>query len=188
MAVMTAKILLLLVLAFAVVEGFLPAGRRGVAVQLHANNNKQSSSESEAAPSSSTPKASKPKYLKTLVASVLASAIFLESTTLAPSPSVAATITTVGLEAAINTFETAETREETVQAFADLFEAAGQKTLLTRTKYKSRIINAINTKRVKLNSQWDQALGYESGELKRRVDPYRTVDLKGFLQVSCSGS
>ena len=203
---MSVKILSLIFLALLVLaEGFLPAsfGRRGSAVQLNANNKQTSSTEPEpepelglepeaAAPLYRTTSASKTtnkryKSIKTLVASVLASAIFLESTTIAPHPSVAATITTVGLEAAITTFETAETREQTVQAFADLFEAAGQKTLLTRTKYKTRIINAINTKRVQLNNQWDQALGYESGELKRRVDPYRTVDLNGFLKVSKSG-
>jgi hypothetical protein len=40
-----------------------------------------------------------------------------------------------------------------------------------------RIVNAINDKHRKLNSEWDQALGYASGELKRRADPLRTVDL-----------
>ena len=38
-------------------------------------------------------------------------------------------------------------------------------------------MNAINDKRRKLNNEWDQALGYASGELKRRADPLRTVDL-----------
>lgn len=40
-----------------------------------------------------------------------------------------------------------------------------------------RIVNAINDKHRKLNNEWDQALGYASGELKRRADPLRTVDL-----------
>lgn len=35
-----------------------------------------------------------------------------------------------------------------------------------------------------LGNEWDQPLSYESGELKRRVDPYRTVDLKGYLQAA----
>ncbi len=42
----------------------------------------------------------------------------------------------------------------------------------------------MNAKRVKLNSEWDQALGYASGELKRRVDPFRTVDLEHFLKIA----
>ena len=37
---------------------------------------------------------------------------------------------------------------------------------------------------MKLSSEWDQALGYESSELKRRVDPFRTVDLGGYLKVA----
>jgi hypothetical protein len=47
-----------------------------------------------------------------------------------------------------------------------------------------RIINAINEKHVKLNNEWDQALSYASGELKRRADPFRTVDLGGYLKVA----
>ena len=35
-----------------------------------------------------------------------------------------------------------------------------------------------------LNDKWDQALSYASGELKRRVDPFRTVDLGGYLSVA----
>lgn len=47
-----------------------------------------------------------------------------------------------------------------------------------------RIIKSVNEKRVKLSSEWDQVLGYESKELKRRVDPFRTVDLAGYLNVA----
>jgi hypothetical protein len=65
-----------------------------------------------------------------------------------------------------------------------VFEAAESKTLLVRTKYKYRVINAINNKHAQLANEWDQPLAFESGELKRRVDPYRTVDLKGYLQVA----
>ena len=41
-------------------------------------------------------------------------------------------------------------------------------------------MNAINDKHRKLNNEWDQALGYASGELKRRADPLRTVDLGNY--------
>jgi hypothetical protein len=88
------------------------------------------------------------------------------------------------LESSIVSLEKATNRKEAVQALADVFEAAESKTLLVRTKYKNRIITAINEKHVLLNREWDQTLSYESGELKRRVDPYRTVDLKGYLQVA----
>ncbi len=47
-----------------------------------------------------------------------------------------------------------------------------------------RIITAINSQHIRLNNQWDQALGYASGEVKRRVDPFRTVDLKDYLKVA----
>lgn len=47
-----------------------------------------------------------------------------------------------------------------------------------------RIINAVNKKHVMLSNEWDQPLAYESGELKRRVDPYRTVDLEGYLKAA----
>ena len=66
----------------------------------------------------------------------------------------------------------------------DVFEAAESKTLLTRTKYKYRIITAINKQRVALSNVWDQPLGYASGELKRRADPFRTVDLKNYLSIA----
>ena len=45
-------------------------------------------------------------------------------------------------------------------------------------------MNAINEKHVKFSDQWDEALSYASGELKRRADPFRTVDLSGFLKVA----
>lgn len=45
-------------------------------------------------------------------------------------------------------------------------------------------MNAINDKHRKLNNEWDQALGYASGELKRRADPLRTVDLGDVKFVS----
>ena len=42
----------------------------------------------------------------------------------------------------------------------------------------------MNAKHVKLASEWDNVLSYESGELKRRVDPFRTVDLGGYLKIA----
>lgn len=42
----------------------------------------------------------------------------------------------------------------------------------------------MNAQRVKIGNEWDQVLGYESGEVKRRVDPFRTVDLGGYLKVA----
>ena len=48
---------------------------------------------------------------------------------------------------------------------------------LQSVNYLQRIVNAINDKHRKLNNDWDQALSYASGELKRRADPLRTVDL-----------
>eukprot|EP01041_Mallomonas_annulata_P008013 gene8013-16411_t len=88
------------------------------------------------------------------------------------------------LEQSMVALENAETKPEVLQGLADVFEAANSKTLLVRTKYKTRIINAINVKHVKLSNEWNQPLSYASGELKRRVDPYRTVDLKGYLTVA----
>jgi hypothetical protein len=98
----------------------------------------------------------------------------------APAPSVSVGM----LEEKIAALEAADTRDTVLQALADVFQAAESKTLLVRTKYKYRIINAINTDHVKLGNQWDSALGYASGELKRRADPLRTVDLAGYLKVA----
>lgn len=46
-----------------------------------------------------------------------------------------------------------------------------------------RIVKAINEKRVQLSGVWDY-LPYESGELKRRVDPLRAADLSPYLSVA----
>lgn len=35
-----------------------------------------------------------------------------------------------------------------------------------------------------LNNEWDQALSFAGGELKRGVDPFRTVDLAGYLSIA----
>lgn len=50
--------------------------------------------------------------------------------------------------------------------------------------YCQRIVNAINSKRAALGNDWDHILRYESGEVKRRVDPFRTVDLNSYLKVA----
>lgn len=42
----------------------------------------------------------------------------------------------LGLETSISNLEKSATRADTVQSLADLYEAAGAKTLLARTKYK----------------------------------------------------
>jgi len=47
-----------------------------------------------------------------------------------------------------------------------------------------RIIDAINSKHIELSRDWDEPLNYAGKELKRRVDPYRTVDLKDYLSVA----
>ena len=80
--------------------------------------------------------------------------------------------------------EAASTRGDAIQALADVFEAAGSKTILARTKLKYRIVQAVNDKHVKLANEWDKALSYESGEVKRRVDPFRTVDLGPYLKIA----
>lgn len=45
-------------------------------------------------------------------------------------------------------------------------------------------MNALNEKRVKLSREWDQALGFANSEVKRKVDPFRTVDLGPYLKVA----
>lgn len=45
-------------------------------------------------------------------------------------------------------------------------------------------MNALNEKRVQLNQDWDSSLSFANGELKRRVDPLRTVDLSSYLKVA----
>eukprot|EP01031_Cornospumella_fuschlensis_P036142 gene36142-43835_t len=95
----------------------------------------------------------------------------------APSPS-------IPLESAVVSLEKAEKRSETLDAMASVYEAASAKTLLARTRFKYRIVTALNDKRVKLSREWDQALGYANSELKRKVDPFRTVDLGPYLKVA----
>ena len=127
------------------------------------------------------------KLIKNIASIAVSSSIFID-TPISPQPVLAAStaVTTQQLVDKIEQLEKATTRQDVVQGMADLFEAAGSKTLLTRTKYKYRIIKTINDKHVTLGKQneWDQALNYESGELKRRVDPYRTVDLSGYLSIA----
>ena len=54
----------------------------------------------------------------------------------------------------------------------------------TMTMFSQRIVEAVNNKRSQLGSEWDTPLRYEAGEVKRRVDPYRTVDLSGYLRIA----
>jgi hypothetical protein len=88
------------------------------------------------------------------------------------------------LERAINNLEISDNRKDTLQAMADVFEATGTRNLQTKMKYKQRIITAVNKQHIKLSTNWDQALKYASGELKRSIDPFRTVDLKDYLSVA----
>jgi len=83
---------------------------------------------------------------------------------------------------AIEKLESTDDRQSTIQNLADLFEAAGEKTLLARTKYKYRIIKDINDKHVKLSDTWDKTLSYE-GKLcnERRVI---SIMLNFFLQFA----
>jgi hypothetical protein len=154
--------------------------------------------------SSASKKGTMQRKIKSAVAAVVIAVTSVDLSFAAsdtPSP-----ITRSVLEQSIQTLEASNTRSEVIQSLADVFEAAGTKTLLVRTKYKyvskrassamarkprliqtiniskfnlQRIVNAINDKHRKLNNEWDQALGYASGELKRRADPLRTVDLGG---------
>lgn len=67
----------------------------------------------------------------------------------------AAATSATGLESSIAALENANGKAEIIQSLADVFEAAESKTLLVRTKYKTRIINAVNTKRATLSNEWD---------------------------------
>lgn len=62
---------------------------------------------------------------------------------------------TASLETSIAALETANGKTEVVQALADVFEAAESKTLLVRTKYKTRIIKAVNSRRANVGNEWD---------------------------------
>ena len=152
-------------------------------------SSKSSSSTTSSLSSKSTSSSSSKFHrdLTKLVVSFMVSTSVLTGTM--PKHSIAAGGSTGSpvLEAKIKQLETSSTRGEVVQSLADLFEVSGQNTLKARTKYKYRIVKAINDQRTKLTNdkvEWDEALRYESGELKRRVDPFRTVDLKGYLQVA----
>lgn len=50
--------------------------------------------------------------------------------------------------------------------------------------FLQRIVKAVNDQHIKLADVWDEALNYESRELKRRVDPFRTVDLNAYLKIA----
>ena len=139
-------------------------------------------SESESLPLES-PISSKNKVQK-LIAIISLSFSLSNSINIGDSIAASNLGTISALEESISRLETSESRQDVLQSMADVFEAAESKTLLTRTKYKYRIINAINKQRVALSNVWDQPLGYASGELKRRADPFRTVDLKNYLNIA----
>ena len=66
-------------------------------------------------------------------------ALFIAASTADTSfalPDAPAPITRSVLEQSIQTLEASTTRSEVIQSLADVFEAAGTKTLLVRTKYK----------------------------------------------------
>ena len=154
---------------------------------FHSSNSASSSTTSSLSSESSSSSSKFRRDLIKLVVSFMVSTSVLTGTM--PKHSIAAggNAGSSALEAKIKQLETSSTRGEVVQSLADLFEVSGQNTLKARTKYKYRIVKAINDQRTKLTNdkvEWDEALRYESGELKRRVDPFRTVDLKGYLQVA----
>lgn len=74
------------------------------------------------------------RKLKSAVAAVVIAASSVDlsfAASDAPLP-----ITRSVLEQSIQTLEASNTRSEVIQSLADVFEAAGTKTLLVRTKYK----------------------------------------------------
>mmetsp|Transcript_21101 Transcript_21101/g.46880 ORF Transcript_21101/g.46880 Transcript_21101/m.46880 type:complete len:213 (-) Transcript_21101:105-743(-) len=168
---MSALTLLVLVAMIALNAGFLATTRRhSNALQLQMSNKPDKQQQ-------------KPLKWKTVLGSAMMALSLLDTPAFAlnkPLP----VVTVKQLEESIDKLEASGSRAETVQTMADLFDAAGSKTLLSRTKYKYRIIDAINDKRSTLNNEWDDALRYESGELKRRVDPFRTVDLGPYLKIA----
>eukprot|EP01039_Chlorochromonas_danica_P006024 gene6024-6634_t len=91
---------------------------------------------------------------------------------------------TISLEESVQALEKAQQRSDTLSAMASVYEASQEKTLLARARYKYRIVSALNEKRVQLNQDWDSSLSFANGELKRRVDPLRTVDLSSYLKVA----
>ena len=141
------------------------------------------SSSTSSSPSSSPPTSSKNKFQK-LIAIISLSFSLSNGLNIGNSIATSNLGTISALEESISRLETSESRQDVLQSMADVFEAAESKTLLTRTKYKYRIINAINKQRVALSNVWDQPLGYASGELKRRADPFRTVDLNSYLNIA----
>jgi hypothetical protein len=45
-------------------------------------------------------------------------------------------------------------------------------------------VEAVNQQRASLGKGWDSTLRYEAGEVKRRADPFRTVDLAAYLSIA----
>ena len=74
------------------------------------------------------------KIKSAMAAVVIAASTMDVSFAFADTPTVP--VTRSALEQSIQTLEAANTRSEVIQSLADVFEAAGTKTLLVRTKYK----------------------------------------------------
>lgn len=75
------------------------------------------------------------RKLKSAIAAVVIAASTMDvSFAFADTPPVP--VTRSVLEQSIQTLEASNTRGEVIQSLADVFEAAGTKTLLVRTKYK----------------------------------------------------
>lgn len=104
------------------VDGFLMRPRsyspRVGQLRMDVDGKEQSSSSSKSSDSSKSRK----KFVKSLISSLLVCGSLMDGNI---QPSGAATTSAVGLETAIVQFEKAEGRDDTVQAFADLYEAAG---------------------------------------------------------------
>ena len=75
------------------------------------------------------------RKIKSAIAAVVIAASTMD-VSFAFADTSSAPITRSVLEQSIQTLEASNTRSEVIQSLADVFEAAGTKTLLVRTKYK----------------------------------------------------
>ncbi|KAJ1396499.1 hypothetical protein B484DRAFT_458867 [Ochromonadaceae sp. CCMP2298] len=120
---MSALTLLVLVAMIALNAGFLATTRRhSNALQLQMSNKPDKQQQ-------------KPLKWKTVLGSAMMALSLLDTPAFAlnkPLP----VVTVKQLEESIDKLEASGSRAETVQTMADLFDAAGSKTLLSRTKYK----------------------------------------------------
>ena len=100
-------------------SGAAAAGLRGVSMQIDE--------------SGMTSKKVIPKAMRLLSIFTLSTNLFISEPAISTA---AATSTSAALEQSISKLEASETRADTVQSLADVFEAAGSRTLIARTKYK----------------------------------------------------